>query len=311
MSGIMRHLPRRPVLASVEVVSVLRFAGAFYNVGIEDCKTGLIQGLFILHYCWINYLGPPTTSPSSPTAGAAGARALGSVPGAALKVDDRNFIGFSLRNLTVKVNRNKRYWMLIRYWIVKHGGKCQSLTSRKLLNHFANWFERIPSRHEMSICPPPRTAIKSFSRWRMMKIKSSGSRKSLRVIELLLKLFYPRKSSLLHNPVGFTRNLAWLSHRFLYTKTRKSKIILEGFKIKEKLEKIPRKTLRVLDMFHWWCPQNDKKSIILNFTFLWRTRNNFIGNVSVQTFHVSNFNYLHCMCLKFSSFCLEKKCTLD
>lgn len=34
----------------------------------------------------INYLGPPTTSPSSPTAGAAGARLLGSVPGAALEV---------------------------------------------------------------------------------------------------------------------------------------------------------------------------------------------------------------------------------
>lgn len=32
----------------------------------------------------INYLGPPTISPSSPTCGAAGARAFGSVAGAAL-----------------------------------------------------------------------------------------------------------------------------------------------------------------------------------------------------------------------------------
>lgn len=34
-----------------------------------------------------NYLGPPTISPSSPVAGAAGASALGSVPGAALKLE--------------------------------------------------------------------------------------------------------------------------------------------------------------------------------------------------------------------------------
>ena len=108
MSSVVRHLPRRPVLASVEVVSVLRFAGAFYDVGKKDCKTGLIQGFFIHRYCCINYLGPPTTSPSSPTAGAAGARAFGSVPGAALKDDGGNFIGFLLRNLTVKVKRNKR-----------------------------------------------------------------------------------------------------------------------------------------------------------------------------------------------------------
>lgn len=39
------------------------------------------------HHKRINYLGPPTTSPSSPTAGAAGARALGSVPGAALQFE--------------------------------------------------------------------------------------------------------------------------------------------------------------------------------------------------------------------------------
>jgi hypothetical protein len=36
-----------------------------------------------------HYLGPPRISPSSPVAGAAGARLLGSVPGAALQGDER------------------------------------------------------------------------------------------------------------------------------------------------------------------------------------------------------------------------------
>lgn len=80
--------PRRPVLASVGVVSVQQFAGVFCGrhriARIEnDLFLNVISAIH--HHKVISYRGPPMISPSSPTAGAAGARAFGSVPGAALK----------------------------------------------------------------------------------------------------------------------------------------------------------------------------------------------------------------------------------
>lgn len=76
------------MLASVGVVSVQQFAGVFCGrhriARIEnDLFLNVISSIH--HHKVISYRGPPMISPSSPTAGAAGARAFGSVPGAALK----------------------------------------------------------------------------------------------------------------------------------------------------------------------------------------------------------------------------------
>lgn len=77
--------PRRPVLASVGVVSVQQFAGVFCGRHRIENDLFLNVTSAIHHHKAISYRGPPMISPSSPTAGAAGARAFGSVPGAALQ----------------------------------------------------------------------------------------------------------------------------------------------------------------------------------------------------------------------------------
>lgn len=217
-----------------------------------------------IHHKWIIYLGPPTISPSSPTAGAAGARLLGSVPGAALKVakDGKQLLDlFRYAIWLWKLNaQNVVKWRMSCWgdgnvWklfsIEKEEEEEKSLRTkrfwRSIWDLVVNFQTQFPT-------PRPQMIWKNFFTLaddENLISSHSGWMKSLQVIELLL---FPAKFLSLHNPVEF---FWWLNHRFsvripFWHST-------EFSEVGEKFSEVCNKSfLRNWTMFHWRCPQNDK-----------------------------------------------------